>query len=223
MSKSGVHKHFGTKETLQISTLDKAFVDFWHRVVEPALAEPPGLRRLRAVCANSVGYLEAPLLPGGCLMTAALTEYDGRPGRVRDAVAEVWSHWREQLRADLAAAMENGELPAGFDIDQALFEIVAAGLALNAAMQRTPDRALAEHAKRMPTQRRSSRPHRLRHPGYDRLTAFLLVSPSVQRMKSMPSVGCTSLRWRPRASALRMPVPMSTSTRSAMSGSAVGE
>jgi len=34
-----VHKHFGTKKTLQISTLDKAFVDFWHRVVEPALAE----------------------------------------------------------------------------------------------------------------------------------------------------------------------------------------
>ncbi|WP_030565580.1 TetR/AcrR family transcriptional regulator [Streptomyces aureocirculatus] len=148
MSKSGVHKHFGTKETLQISTLDKAFVDFWHRVVEPALAEPPGLRRLRAVCANSVGYLEAPLLPGGCLMTAALTEYDGRPGRVRDAVAEVWSRWREQLRADLAAAVENAELPAGFDIDQALFEIVAAGLALNAAMQLQHDRSAAGRARR---------------------------------------------------------------------------
>ncbi|SHE61806.1 TetR/AcrR family transcriptional regulator [Streptoalloteichus hindustanus] len=148
MSKSGVHKHFGTKETLQISTLDKAFVDFWHRVVEPALAEPPGLRRLRAVCANSVDYLETPLLPGGCLMTAALSEYDGRPGRVRDAVAEVWSRWREQLRADLAAAVENGELPAGFDVDQALFEIVAAGLALNAAMQLQHDRAAAGRARR---------------------------------------------------------------------------
>ncbi|QWF77864.1 TetR/AcrR family transcriptional regulator [Amycolatopsis sp. CA-230715] len=148
MSKSGVHKHFGTKETLQISTLDKAFVDFWHRVVEPALAEPPGLRRLRAVCANSVAYLEAPLLPGGCLMTAALTEYDGRPGRVRDAVAEVWSRWRDRLRADLAAAVENGELPAGFDVDQALFEIVAAGLALNAAMQLQHDRAAAGRARR---------------------------------------------------------------------------
>lgn len=148
MSKSGVHKHFGTKETLQISTLDKAFVDFWHRVVEPALAAPPGLRRLRAVCANSVGYLESPLLPGGCLMTAALTEYDGRPGRVRDAVAEVWSRWREQLRADLTAAVENGELPAGFDIEQALFEIVAAGLALNAAMQLEDDRAAAGRAGR---------------------------------------------------------------------------
>ncbi|MFE0172347.1 TetR/AcrR family transcriptional regulator [Streptomyces sp. NPDC059002] len=148
MSKSGVHKHFGTKETLQISTLDKAFVDFWHRVVEPALAEPPGLRRLRAVCANSVGYLEEPLLPGGCLMTAALTEYDGRPGRVRDAVAEVWSRWRQQLRTDLTAAVENGELPAGFDIDQALFEIVAAGLALNAAMQLQHDKAATGRARR---------------------------------------------------------------------------
>ncbi|MCS0602288.1 TetR/AcrR family transcriptional regulator [Streptomyces sp. LP11] len=147
MSKSGVHKHFGTKESLQISTLDKAFVDFWHRVVEPALGEPPGLRRLRAVCANSVGYLEAPLLPGGCLMTAALSEYDGRPGRVRDAVAEVWSRWQEQLRADLTAAVENAELPAGFDIDQALFEIIAAGLALNAAMQLQHDRSAADRAR----------------------------------------------------------------------------
>lgn len=148
MSKSGVHKHFGSKETLQISALDKAFVDFWHRVVEPALAEPPGLRRLRAVCANSVGYLEEPLLPGGCLMTAAISEYDGRPGRVRDAVAEVWSRWQGQLRADLSAAVDGGELPAGFDVDQALFEIVAAGLALNAAMQLQHDRAAAGRARR---------------------------------------------------------------------------
>ncbi|MFG2325327.1 TetR family transcriptional regulator C-terminal domain-containing protein [Streptomyces sp. NPDC048568] len=148
MSKSGVHKHFGAKETLQISTLDKAFVDFWHRVVEPVLGEPPGLQRLRAVCANSVGYLEEPLLPGGCLMTAALSEYDGRPGRVRDAVAEVWSRWQEQLRGDLTAAVDNGELAAGFDVDQALFEIVAAGLALNAAKQLQHDRTAADRARR---------------------------------------------------------------------------
>ncbi|MBK3555048.1 TetR/AcrR family transcriptional regulator [Streptomyces sp. MBT56] len=157
MSKSGVHKHFGTKESLQISTLDKAFVDFWHRVVEPALGEPPGLRRLRAVCSNSVDYLEEPLLPGGCLMTAALTEYDGRPGRVRDAVAEVWSRWREQLRTDLAAAVENAELPDGFDVEQALFEIIAAGLALNAAMQLQRDRSAADRA-RLAIERALSRP-----------------------------------------------------------------
>ncbi|MFC8697230.1 TetR/AcrR family transcriptional regulator [Streptomyces parvus] len=157
MSKSGVHKHFGTKESLQISTLDKAFVDFWHRVVEPALGEPPGLRRLRAVCSNSVDYLEEPLLPGGCLMTAALTEYDGRPGRVRDAVAEVWSRWREQLRTDLVAAVEKAELPDEFDVEQALFEIIAAGLALNAAMQLQHDRSAADRA-RLAIERALSRP-----------------------------------------------------------------
>ncbi|WUB13480.1 hypothetical protein OG528_31925 [Streptomyces platensis] len=80
-------------------------------------------------------------------MTAALTEYDGRPGRVRDAVAEVWSRRREQLRADLTAAVD-GELPAGVDIDQTLFEIVAAGLALNASMQLQHDRAAAGRARR---------------------------------------------------------------------------
>ncbi|WP_240691334.1 TetR family transcriptional regulator C-terminal domain-containing protein [Amycolatopsis nivea] len=48
-------------------------------------------------------------------------------------MAEVWSRWREQLRADLTAAVASGELPGGFDVDEALFEIVAAGLALNAA------------------------------------------------------------------------------------------
>jgi hypothetical protein len=63
-------------------------------------------------------------------------------------VAEVWSRWREQLRAELTAAVENGELPAGVDIDQALFEIVAARLALNAAMQLQHDRAAAGRARR---------------------------------------------------------------------------
>ncbi|ANW65378.1 TetR family transcriptional regulator [Mycobacterium sp. djl-10] len=148
MSKSGVHKQFGTKEMLQISTLDKAFVDFWHRVVEPALSDPAGLRRLRTLCANSVGYLQEPLLPGGCLMTAALTEYDGRPGRVRDAVADVWSRWRGQLRTELITAVDQDELGADFDIDQALFEIVAAGLALNAAMQLEHDQAAGDRARR---------------------------------------------------------------------------
>lgn len=60
----------------------------------------------------------------------------------------MWSRWREQLRADLTAAVENGELPAGFDVDQAGFEIVAAGLALNAAMQLQHDQAAAGRARR---------------------------------------------------------------------------
>ncbi len=60
----------------------------------------------------------------------------------------MWSRWREQLRADLTAAVASGELPDEFDVDQALFEIVAAGLALNAAMQLQHDRVAAGRARR---------------------------------------------------------------------------
>ncbi|MGW6443419.1 TetR/AcrR family transcriptional regulator [Lentzea sp. NPDC055074] len=147
MSKSGVHKHFGTKETLQVSTLDKAFVDFWQRYVEPALTERPGLRRLRVLCDSSVRYLADPPLPGGCLVTASLSEFDGRPGAVRDAVVEAWSRWQEQLRADLVTAVELDELPGHFDVEQALFEILAAGFALNAAMQLQHDQEAPKRAR----------------------------------------------------------------------------
>ncbi|WP_433873546.1 TetR family transcriptional regulator C-terminal domain-containing protein [Saccharopolyspora sp. CA-218241] len=40
---------------------------------------------------NSVDGLEAPLLTGGCLMTAAPTEYDDRPGRARCTIGRAWA------------------------------------------------------------------------------------------------------------------------------------
>ncbi|WP_337820677.1 TetR family transcriptional regulator C-terminal domain-containing protein [Amycolatopsis sp. A1MSW2902] len=64
-------------------------------------------------------------------------------------MAEVWSRWREQLRADLIAAVASGGLPGGFDVDEALLEMVGAGLALNAAMQLQHDRAAAGRARRV--------------------------------------------------------------------------
>ncbi|MFI8948848.1 hypothetical protein ACIGO6_20310 [Streptomyces sp. NPDC053750] len=39
-------------------------------------------------------------------------------------------------------------MPAGFDVDQALFEIVVAGPALNAAMRLQHDRTAADRARR---------------------------------------------------------------------------
>ncbi|WP_243792918.1 TetR/AcrR family transcriptional regulator [Saccharopolyspora gloriosae] len=148
MSKSGVLGHFGTKEALQFATLDGAFANFWQRVVEAALPVRPGMRRLLTLCENSITFLATLELPGGCLMTAAATEFDGRPGPVRDAVAERWSWWRGRLREELTAAADNGELPAHFDVDQAIFEIIAVGLALNQALQLDHDPQATERAHR---------------------------------------------------------------------------
>ncbi|MCX2733783.1 TetR/AcrR family transcriptional regulator [Saccharopolyspora sp. NFXS83] len=148
MSKSGVLGHFGTKEALQASTLDDAFADFWRRVVEAAEQHRQGMPRLRALCENSVSFLATLELPGGCLLTAASSEFDGRPGLVRDAVAERWSWWRGRLRDELSAAATNGELPAHVDVDQAVFEIIAVGLALNQALQLDHDPQAVDRAHR---------------------------------------------------------------------------
>src|SRR5436190_1351204 len=66
MSKSGLIAHFGSKEELQIATLLRAQERFQEAVISPALLQPRGLPRLRALFANWLSWLENNDLPGGC-------------------------------------------------------------------------------------------------------------------------------------------------------------
>ncbi|GLY50221.1 hypothetical protein [Lentzea sp. NBRC 102530] len=63
-------------------------------------------------------------------------------------MVEAWSGGQGQLRAEHDAAVDNDELPQPFDVGQALFEILAAGFALNSAVQLGHDPAAAVHARR---------------------------------------------------------------------------
>src|SRR4051794_35784215 len=49
MSKSGLIAHFGSKEQLQLATVRAARAIFAQTVVEPALRQPAGLGRVRAL------------------------------------------------------------------------------------------------------------------------------------------------------------------------------
>ncbi|HZY08656.1 MAG TPA: TetR/AcrR family transcriptional regulator, partial [Ilumatobacteraceae bacterium] len=49
MSKSGIYAHFGSKQDLQLATVDEAGRIFQAEVIEPALAAAPGLAQLVAV------------------------------------------------------------------------------------------------------------------------------------------------------------------------------
>src|SRR5690349_10280723 len=49
MSKSGVFSHFGSREELQISVVREYHARFQAEVFEPALQQPRGLPRLRAL------------------------------------------------------------------------------------------------------------------------------------------------------------------------------
>src|ERR1043166_3434313 len=82
MSKSGLYAHFGSKQELQLATVDEASRILQEEVVQAALAAPPGLERLVAVCDAFSDYVERRLPPSGCFYAAAALEMGTRPGPV---------------------------------------------------------------------------------------------------------------------------------------------
>ena len=83
MSKSGLFAHFGSKESLQLATVQYARDQFVILVIRPALAAPRGEPRIRALFENWLEW-DTNVLPGGCLFVAAAVEFDDEPGAVRD-------------------------------------------------------------------------------------------------------------------------------------------
>ena len=87
-------------------------------VLDPALAEPEGLPRLRALCERFLGHVERGVFPGGCFFASAAAELDTRPGPLRDRIAEVYDAWTGLLEENVRRAQELGELDASRDPDQ---------------------------------------------------------------------------------------------------------
>jgi AcrR family transcriptional regulator len=147
LSKSGLFRHFGSKQELQLATVERAIALFGREVVEPAAAAEPGLERLRALVENYVSYLEREVLPGGCFISAAVAEFDGRPGPVRDAIAASSLEWGADLERHAELARDRGELPATVDPKQLAFELSAYTTQANAAYQLDGDRRAFDHAR----------------------------------------------------------------------------
>jgi AcrR family transcriptional regulator len=127
VSKSGLFAQFGSKEGLQLATVDAARAIFTREVIGPALRAPEGLPRLRATLAAWLDYFRRDVFLGGCFFHAASLEFDGRPGPVRDRVVEVMDEWLGWLRE----LTRQARLPRGVDPEQLAFELNAIGLAAN--------------------------------------------------------------------------------------------
>lgn len=104
MSKSGLFSHFGSKQELQLATVEAAARRFRETVIEPVAGEPPGAARLRAMAAAYLDHLEDGAYSGGCFWGAASAEYDDRPGPVRDAIAAALGRWLDELERQAAVA-----------------------------------------------------------------------------------------------------------------------
>jgi AcrR family transcriptional regulator len=121
--KSSVHALFGSKEELQLATVNAARESFIREVVGPALAAGPGRDRLLALCDGYLSYVQRRIFPGGCFFVAASAEVGARAGRVHDEVARVQQQWRDLLGQEARAAADQGQLATDTDPAQLAFEL----------------------------------------------------------------------------------------------------
>ena len=139
MSKSGVFAHFGSREELQISVIREYHARFEEEVFFPAIREPRGLPRVRALFDRWLRRV-AVELDSGCIYISGAVEFDDRPGPVRDALAEMVLAWHAAMHRAILQAIEQDHLHPDTDADQVLFELHGLILALHhdARFLRTP-------------------------------------------------------------------------------------
>lgn len=130
MSKSGVFAHFGSREELQISVIREYHTRFEEEVFYPAMSEPRGLPRLRAMFAHWMKRTSVEI-DSGCIYISGAVEFDDRPGPVRDALASSVQTWHAAMTRAITMAKEEGHLHAGASEEQMLFEIHGLILALH--------------------------------------------------------------------------------------------
>ncbi|QDH70100.1 TetR/AcrR family transcriptional regulator [Marilutibacter alkalisoli] len=129
MSKSGVFAHFGSREDLQLAVLDDAGERFVNAVLLPALSAPRGLGRLQAIMEAWFDWVRQN--EGGCLLVSAVSEYDDRPGPLRDRMIQHQQRWRQELARAIDLAIETGGLAPSTDRDQLAFELFCLALGVH--------------------------------------------------------------------------------------------
>jgi AcrR family transcriptional regulator len=149
MSKSGIYAHFGSKQELQLATIDEAQRIFAAEVTDPALAAPPGVAQLIAVCDAFFDYLARRTFPGGCFFAGAVLEMGTRPGPVKDQIAAFQDGFTGLIRRFVVAALDAHELPTDEDPDALTFELGGIILAANTSFVLREDPAVLEMAKRI--------------------------------------------------------------------------
>jgi AcrR family transcriptional regulator len=140
MSKSGLFAHFGSKQELQLATIDAAAQRFRTAVIEPSLEAPEGAERLRAMADGYIAHLTSDAYAGGCFWASTSAEYDDRPGPVRDAIGAALDAWLAQIehQARIAGAAEPGRFA---------FEVYAVVMGANSRYRLSGDGAVFDYAR----------------------------------------------------------------------------
>lgn len=139
MSKSGVFAHFGSREDLQLTVLDWTARRFGEAVMVPALRQPRGLARLRAIMEGWFAWVRAN--PDGCVILGAANEYDARPGIMRERVLAWLIEWRAVVDKATQMCIDSGEFAADTEPVLVAFQLFAITEGLHNARMYDPAQA----------------------------------------------------------------------------------
>ncbi len=131
MSKSGLFAHFGSKEELQLATVETADEIFKEQVLDRAAQATSGLERLRTLPEAYLDYVEAKTFPGGCFFATVLVEVSMQPGAVRDRLLAFLQDWLGRLEDAVRDAQREGDLDKAEDPEQLAFELESSLLLAN--------------------------------------------------------------------------------------------
>jgi AcrR family transcriptional regulator len=119
LSKSGLFAHFGSKEALEVAVVEEAARQFVHDVMMPALREPRGEPRVRAMFEHWLTWGQR---PGGCFFVGATAELDDRPGPPRDALVQACRDWIDAIALAAKIAITEQHFRADLEPEQFAFE-----------------------------------------------------------------------------------------------------
>jgi AcrR family transcriptional regulator len=140
MSKSGLFAHFGSKEDLQLATVETARQIFIEKVTRPAIAAKKGMPRLWSLLDHWLALVEKQVFEGGCFFSAASFEFDSRHGVVRDRIAAIMHEWINVISQAVYKAQKAGHLDPKMDPTRLAFEIHAVAMGAHWAFQLLDDR-----------------------------------------------------------------------------------
>jgi AcrR family transcriptional regulator len=140
MSKSGLFAHFGSKEDLQLATVDAARQIFIEKVTRPAISARKGMPRLWNLLNCWLALVEKQVFQGGCFFSAASFEFDSRHGVVRDRIAEIMHEWIAVITRAVFEAQQAGHLDPKVDPTRLAFEIHSVAMGAHWAFQLLDDR-----------------------------------------------------------------------------------
>jgi AcrR family transcriptional regulator len=147
MSKSGLFAHFGSKEELQLATVEKARQIFIEKVSRPAIAARKGMPRLWGLVDYWLALVENRVFQGGCFFSAASFEFDSRRGVVRDRIAAIMNEWIGVLSRAIYEAQKAGHVDPKADPTRLAFEIHAIAMGSHWAHQLLNDRHAYSRAR----------------------------------------------------------------------------